>query len=141
MYKRVKTSLILALIILSVPPDVLAVWNSGDTDQSLKENSSNNPSPTLESKMEGMLIGSAIGDAAGGPIEFVNPPLRSFWSTTDKKITKEGIKELGSLFRLRAYHKETEPFAQWESYGPAGTITDDTRFKLIFFNTLNGTVL
>ena len=97
MYKRVKTSLILALIILSVPPDVLAVWNSGDTDQSLKENSSNNPSPTLESKMEGMLIGSAIGDAAGGPIEFVNPPLRSFWSTTDKKITKEGIKELGSL--------------------------------------------
>jgi len=25
---------------------------------------------------------------------------------------------------------------QWEAYGPEGTITDDTRFKLIFFNTL-----
>jgi ADP-ribosylglycohydrolase len=92
--------------------------------------------PSRLSKIEGMLIGSAIGDAAGGPVEFVHPPLRSFWSTTDKKITKEGIEELGKLFKLRAYPKDTEPFAQWEPYGPEGTITDDTRFKLIFFNTL-----
>jgi len=90
----------------------------------------------LESKIEGMLIGSAIGDAAGGPVEFVVPPLQSFWSTTDQKITREGIKELGSLFKLRPYPKDVEPFAQWEAYGQAGTITDDTRFKLILFNTL-----
>jgi len=92
--------------------------------------------PSLSSKIEGMLIGSVIGDAAGGPVEFVNPPIRSFWSTTDDKITKEGILTLGSLFKLRAYPKDVEPFAQWEPYGPEGTITDDTRFKLIFFNTL-----
>jgi len=41
--------------------------------------------PSMEEKIEGLLIGSASGDAAGGP---------------------------------------------------AGTITDDTRFKIIFFNTL-----
>jgi ADP-ribosylglycohydrolase len=88
------------------------------------------------SKIEGMLIGSAIGDAAGGPVEFVHPPLRSYWSTTNKKITKDGIEELGSLFKLRTYPKDAEPFAQWEPYGPEGTITDDTRFKMILFNTL-----
>jgi ADP-ribosylglycohydrolase len=92
--------------------------------------------PSPASKIEGMLIGSAIGDAAGGPVEFVHPPLRSFWTTTDKKITMEGIKELGNLFKLRAYPKDAEPFAQWESYGPEGTITDDTRFKMVFFNAL-----
>ena len=83
-----------------------------------------------------MLIGSAIGDAAGGPVEFVSPPIRSYWSTTNKKITKNGIEELGKLFKLQSYPKDVEPFAQWEPYAPAGTITDDTRFKIILFNTL-----
>ncbi len=91
---------------------------------------------SLSSKIEGMLIGSAIGDAAGGPVEFVSPPTRSFWSTTNKKITKKGIEDLGKLFKLQPYPKDVEPFAQWESFGPAGTITDDTRFKMILFNTL-----
>ena len=91
----------------------------------------------LFSKIEGLLIGSAIGDAAGGPVEFVHPPLRSYWSTTEEKISKQGIEELGSLFKLRAYPKNAEPFAQWEPYGPRGTITDDTRFKIIFFNALD----
>lgn len=84
-----------------------------------------------------MLLGSAIGDAAGGPLEFVEPPSRSFWCTTKKRITPNGITELASLFKLRPYPKDVEPFAQWEAYGPKGTITDDTRFKMILFNTLN----
>lgn len=88
------------------------------------------------SKIEGMLIGSALGDAAGGPVEFVDPPQRSYWTTNDLAITREGIEALGQLFRLRPYEKDAEPFAQWEPYGPEGTITDDTRFKMILFNTL-----
>ena len=92
--------------------------------------------PSLQSKIEGMLIGSAIGDAAGGPVEFVDPPVQSHWTTTDARITKAGIDELANQFKLRAYPKDAEPFAQWEPYAPAGTITDDTRFKLIFFNML-----
>jgi len=88
----------------------------------------------LEDKIYGMLIGSVIGDAAGGPLEFIHPPLRGFWTTTDKKITQGGILALADSFRLRPYLKEAEPFAQWEPFAAAGTITDDTRFKLIFFN-------
>lgn len=87
-------------------------------------------------KIEGMLIGSAIGDAAGGPVEFVQPPLRSKWTTTTEAISLEAKEELAALFQLKPYPKEAEPFAQWEAYAPAGTITDDTRFKIIFFNTL-----
>ncbi len=136
MLTRAKLKFILTSLIISFLNGVYADQNPDGMNQALKENSYSNPSPSLESKIEGMLIGSAIGDAAGGPVEFVNPPERSFWSTTEKKITSDGIQELGSLFKLRSYSKEAEPFAQWESYGPAGTITDDTRFKLIFFNTL-----
>ncbi len=89
-----------------------------------------------EEKIEGMLIGSAIGDAAGGPVEFVYPPVRSQWTTTGEKVNEEALEGLASLFRLSSYPKEWEPFAQWESYAPAGTITDDTRFKIILFNCL-----
>jgi len=91
---------------------------------------------SLDKKIEGLLIGSAIGDAAGGPVEFVHPPLRSEWTTNNKKITIAGIKALADSFKLRKYPKNAEPFAQWEPFAPAGTITDDTRFKIIFFNTL-----
>ena len=92
--------------------------------------------PSLHSKIEGMLMGSAIGDAAGGPVEFVDPPLRSVWTSGQQRITREGIEALGELFKLRPYPKDVEPFAQWEPYGLEGTITDDTRFKMILFNTL-----
>lgn len=101
-----------------------------------QDNVNNKNQISLASKIEGMLIGSAIGDAAGGPVGFVSPPIRSYWSTTNKKITKNGIEELGKLFKLQSYPKDVEPFAQWEPYAPAGTITDDTRFKIILFNTL-----
>ncbi len=93
--------------------------------------------PDLVDKIYGMLIGSAIGDAAGGPVEFIHPPLRGFWTTTDRKITQGGILALADSFRLRPYPKQAEPFAQWESFAPAGTITDDTRFKMIFFNMVD----
>lgn len=91
--------------------------------------------PTLQDKIEGLLIGSAIGDAAGGPTEFAVPE-RSFWSNTDQKITKEGLEELASLFRLRDYPRPAEPFGVWDNQPPAGTITDDTRFKMILFDAL-----
>lgn len=90
----------------------------------------------LNDKIEGMLIGSLIGDAAGGPVEFVFPPQRSHWSKTTEKLTSEGKEELVGLFKLRSYPKKAEPFAQWEDYAPAGTVTDDSRFKLILFNTI-----
>lgn len=92
--------------------------------------------PSLQDKIEGLLIGSAIGDAAGGPVEFVHPPKRGIWTSGDRKITAGGIAALADSFRLRPYPKPAEPFAQWEPFAPPGTITDDTRFKIILFNTL-----
>ena len=114
-----KTHLLIFTLLLS-----LATLSAQDQDLS------------MEDKIEGMLIGSAIGDAAGGPVEIVHPPLRSRWTTTGEAITPEAKEGLAALFQLRDYPKEAEPFAQWEAYGPAGTITDDTRFKIIFFNAL-----
>lgn len=91
---------------------------------------------TLQNKIYGMLIGAVVGDAAGGPVEFVDPPDRCKWTNTEIKINENGIQELASRFYLRDYPKEAEPYAQWEDYGSAGTITDDTRYKIIFFNML-----
>jgi hypothetical protein len=93
-------------------------------------------SPSLDSKIYGLLIGSAIGDAAGGPVEFVNPPNRSYWCTTDKAVTSEGIDDLASRFEMIPYPKDAEPYAQFEPYAEAGTVTDDTRWKMILFNSL-----
>lgn len=91
-------------------------------------------SPTLADKIEGMLIGSAIGDAAGGPVEFVHPPVQNDLVRSGKRLTQDDLDAIGKLFSLKPYPKNAEPFAQWEDYAPAGTITDDTRFKIIFFN-------
>lgn len=92
--------------------------------------------PGFISKAEGLLIGSAIGDAAGGPVEFDDPPLRSFWSETDQTITDEGISEMAELFKLRQYPKDPEPYAQFEPYAPEGSVTDDTRWKMILINCI-----
>jgi ADP-ribosylglycohydrolase len=127
---------ILFILLVGLVTTALSTKNPIDKEKSGLTSDHEEWSPPLKSKIEGMLIGSAIGDAAGGPVEFVHPPERSYWSKTDEKITAQGIAELGKLFKLRAYQKDTEPFAQWEPYGPEGTITDDTRFKLIFFNTM-----
>ena len=108
----------------------------------VRSTSASSPDPgkkgplSQDAKIRGMLLGSAIGDAAGGPVEFVQAPERSYWCTTMEQVTGEGIAELAGRFRLRAYEKSAEPFAQWEAFGPEGTITDDTRFKMILFNTL-----
>lgn len=93
-------------------------------------------SPSLQDKIEGMLIGSAIGDAAGGPVEFVHPPVQGDIVRSGKALSPKDLERLGKQFKLLPYPKKAEPFAQWEDYAPAGTVTDDTRFKIIFFNAL-----
>lgn len=88
------------------------------------------------SRAEGLLLGSAIGDAAGGPVEFDYPPERSYWSMTDEPLSKKGIIDLSKRFKLRDYPPEAEPYAQFEPHAPAGSVTDDTRWKMILFNCL-----
>jgi hypothetical protein len=93
--------------------------------------------PDLASKIEGLLIGALIGDAAGGPDEFLDPE-QSVWTATDALLTEEGIADLRRRFRLKPYFRRPFPesYAQWRADAPAGTITDDSRFKILFFNSL-----
>lgn len=90
---------------------------------------------TQTQKIEGMLMGSFIGDAAGGPPEF-QAPKRSRWTTQGKPLTKEAIKELASLYKMEAYGREAAPYGQWIDFAPAGTITDDSRHKILFIQSV-----
>jgi len=93
--------------------------------------------PDLNSKVEGMIYGSIIGDAAGGPVEFAENHQRSKLCTSKKKLTTEGIIELAGMFDLRAYTSKATAFGAWTDSSTAGTVTDDTRLKMILFRALN----
>lgn len=99
----------------------------------------------IDRRIEGLLIGSLIGDAAGGPVEFMAPkqvrhlmPATRTWPD-EKKLTHTVIKKLSDSFPLLPYTElrpEPEPYAHWTADAPAGTITDDSRHKIILLNTL-----
>jgi ADP-ribosylglycohydrolase len=89
-----------------------------------------------DEKAYGMLLGATIGDAAGAPFEFFYPAQRGQWTTTPEKLTTEGIKGLADSFGLKPHFRKATSYAQWTDYAPAGTITDDTRLKIILINTL-----
>ena len=100
---------------------------------------------TLRDRIEAMLLGSLIGDAAGGPVEFRDPeemisvlPATRNWAD-DKILDSEAIAELADSFPMLSYEKlrpDPAPYGQWTANAPAGTITDDSRMKIILFNTL-----
>lgn len=80
----------------------------------------------IESKIYGSILGAALGDAVGGPFEF---------------LTAEQAREIaGSLWidRLYPYKAATGPHGVWQvpslnsELPPAGTGTDDTRYNWLF---------
>jgi len=73
-------------------------------------------SSLLFKKVYGALIGAAIGDAMGGPVEF--------WH--HKKI----IEKFGKVETLMAYDREPNPHGPWKK--EAGTYTDDSRLNKLF---------
>ena len=99
----------------------------------------------LRNRIEGMLLGSLIGDAAGGPVEFRDPeeivsymPATRNWAE-DRTLNSDAITKLANSFQLLSYEKlrpEPAPYGQWTVKAPPGTITDDSRLKIILFNTL-----
>lgn len=90
---------------------------------------------TLAERVEGLLVGSLIGDAAGAPVEFA-PPERSVWTARDTVLTAAGRAALADAFVLTASPRDAEPYGPWTPQGPPGTLTDDSRFKLITFDAL-----
>ncbi len=109
-----------------------------------------NPSQTstaLRDRVRGLLLGSMIGDAAGGPVEFKHvsevrkwlPDARS-WPES-KKLNDEEIHELSSSLPLLPYkdiRPEPAPYGPWAEDGPPGTITDDSRHKMVLIRALRG---
>ncbi|MEO1049750.1 MAG: ADP-ribosylglycohydrolase family protein [Bacteroidota bacterium] len=91
---------------------------------------------SYEQKVRGMLMGSFIGDAAGGPYEFVWPLSRNSWSTNSEKLTKVMLPQIASAFKMTPYREPLEPYGAWIDDAPKGSVTDDTRLKLIFINSL-----
>jgi len=101
--------------------------------------------PSLESRICGLLSGSALGDALGGPIEFQqpdtiqklpDPPRR--WRAGDRLDAPARQAAAGRL-RLREYaplRVAPESYGQWNTRSAAGTVTDDTRHKLVLLLAL-----
>ena len=91
--------------------------------------------PNFSQKVEGLLLGSLFGDALGGPVEF-QPPERSALVHSGRRLGRAEIAWLADQVKLQSYPISAAPYGPWEDYGPAGTTTDDSRMKAIFFQAL-----
>lgn len=100
----------------------------------------------IRNKVKGLLLGTLIGDALGGPIEFQghaeiqaspNPPKR--WTDTTELMNDAAIKAAKDRMYLREY-KYLLPFVQpygcWTENAPPGSVTDDSRHKMILMQML-----
>lgn len=123
------------LALLLCQPDALA---AAESNRALSN-------ATLRDRVQGLLIGSLIGDAAGGPVEFKSttelrrwlPDARS-WPAA-KKLNDEEIRQLSSSLPLLPYkgiRPEPAPYGPWTEEGPPGTITDDSRHKIVMIHAL-----
>ena len=99
----------------------------------------------LRSRIKGMLLGSLIGDAAGGPVEFKDVSKVGEWPNCvrnwekGKKLDASAKRELAESFRLLSYAKlrpRPEPYAHWTTNAKRGTVTDDSRHKIILIDAL-----
>jgi ADP-ribosylglycohydrolase len=95
----------------------------------------------VANKTKGLLLGTLIGDALGGPIEFQgheeiqaspNPP--KLWTDTNDVMNDAALKAAADRMYLRSY-KYVMPFVQpygcWTTNAAPGTVTDDSRHKMI----------
>lgn len=104
-----------------------------------------NEEASIQNKTKGLLLGSFIGDALGGPIEFwghkeiqatPNPP--KLWKEGEMMTASE-IKNAADRIYLREYkylRPLPEPYGHWTSNAAPGTITDDSRHKIILMYAL-----
>lgn len=93
----------------------------------------------------GLLLGSFLGDAMGGPLEFANEETRAGhvvgarqWPDT-RRLTQASIRTIAQQAKLMSYEEvrpDTAPYGQWRTKAPAGTITDDSRWKIILVRAL-----
>ena len=99
----------------------------------------------IDAKVKGLLLGTLIGDALGGPIEFQgHPEIQA--TPNPPKLWKQGeymneveIKKAGERIYFREYkflRPVPEPYAHWSIHAAPGTVTDDSRHKIILMHML-----
>ncbi len=99
----------------------------------------------LEDRLEGLLLGSLIGDATGGPVEFVSTdaliehraPVKA-WKRGEK-LDSEMIRKRARALKLVGYsplRPKPEPYAHWTANAAAGTVTDDSRHKFFVLHAI-----
>ncbi|MEM7367911.1 MAG: ADP-ribosylglycohydrolase family protein [Bacteroidota bacterium] len=89
----------------------------------------------FDEKVAGLIFGSLYGDALGGPTEFAVDPLRTPEVLNRSKLGSEGIAKLRQWLYLRPYSIDAAPYGPWTDQAHAGTTTDDSRMKSIFFQS------
>ncbi len=92
-----------------------------------------------------MLVGSLIGDALGGPVEFLPPakvssimPAARSWKP-DRVVDAPTRKRLAESLQMHAYSQlrpDTAGYGPWIADARRGTITDDSRHKIILMRSL-----
>jgi len=99
----------------------------------------------MRARIKGLLYGSLIGDAAGGPVEF-KPHKETKHVLADvrgwdagRKINGAEIEKLANSLPLLDYQElrpDAEPYGQWMKNAAAGTVTDDSRHKIVLLRML-----
>jgi ADP-ribosylglycohydrolase len=92
----------------------------------------------------GLLFGGLIGDALGGPVEFSDVDHSDFlmdlrnWPK-DRQITESDLQALADNLPLLGYQDlrpDPAAYGPWKSSAPAGTLTDDSRHKIILMRAI-----
>lgn len=97
-------------------------------------------------KIHGLIAGTLLGDALGGPIEFqghaeiqATPGPPKYWTDTTEIMDDRAIKAAGERLYFREY-KHLLPFVQpygcWSANAAPGSVTDDSRHKMILMYML-----
>jgi hypothetical protein len=103
------------------------------TGESLQSGPTARWSPPVRTRVSGLVIGSLIGDALGGPYEFQDELIRQFRRRLRSPWKPSEVDSFPELIR---YSRAADPYAAWTSPAPAGTVTDDSRMKIILLQTL-----
>lgn len=100
--------------------------------------------PDSRARMLGLLWGGLIGDALGGPLEFSDRPASEknltdarSWGDEDR-LTPERLAQLHRI-PLHGYEQlrpEPAAYGPWRKAAPAGTLTDDSRHKIVLMQAL-----
>jgi ADP-ribosylglycohydrolase len=100
----------------------------------------------LRNKIKGLLTGTLLGDALGGPIEFQghpeiqatpNPP--KLWTDTNDIINDAALKAAAERIFFREYKyllPQPQSYGTWKANAAPGSVTDDSRNKIVLLYML-----